>query len=174
MNHDRMSCFVILFALTYIISGHAHTIFYLHPNKDDQDEMTTLSCLLLTRPRRSQFSYGGSWCRWTHPWAWCFVLGGPLGPIRFAGEKANALFRLICCERKILFRLKKNKLKKTDYKRSEHGPNPIWKHLFRHHNGSMNHSMMIMLVASNAWKKLFSGDRGRTRQVRTQSTLSTP
>ena len=35
-------------------------------------------------------------------------------------KQAETLFRLICCERKTLFWLK-NKLKKTDYKRSEHG-----------------------------------------------------
>ena len=30
-----------------------------------------------------------------------------MGPIRFAEKQAETLFRLICCERKTLFRLKK-------------------------------------------------------------------
>ena len=38
-------------------------------------------------------------------------------------KQVEILFRLICCEGKILFRLKKNKLKSTDYKRSEQGHN---------------------------------------------------
>jgi len=37
-------------------------------------------------------------------------------------KQAETLFRLICCERKTLFRLK-NKLKSTDYKTSEQGLN---------------------------------------------------
>jgi len=43
---------------------------------------------------------------------------------RFASLKkqAETLFRLICCEEKIMFRLKKNKLKDTDYMTSEHSP----------------------------------------------------
>ena len=43
------------------------------------------------------------------------------GPAPFASLKKQAvtLFQVICCERKILFRLK-NKLKKTDYKRNEY------------------------------------------------------
>ena len=38
-----------------------------------------------------------------------------MGPIVSLKKQAETLFRLICCERKILFRLKK-----TDYKRNEH------------------------------------------------------
>ena len=41
-----------------------------------------------------------------------------LPPFASLKKQAETLFRLICCERKTLFRLKK-KLKKTDYKRSE-------------------------------------------------------
>ena len=41
-----------------------------------------------------------------------------MDPVRFV-EKTS-MFRLICCERKILFWLK-NKLKKTNYKINEHG-----------------------------------------------------
>ena len=44
--------------------------------------------------------------------------GQGLGPVRFA-EQAETLFRLICCERKTLFRLKKQH-KSMDYKRNEH------------------------------------------------------
>ena len=36
-------------------------------------------------------------------------------------KQVETLFRLICYERKTLFQLKKQKLKKTNYKRSEHG-----------------------------------------------------
>jgi len=42
-----------------------------------------------------------------------------MAPFVSLKKQDETLFRLICCERKILFRLKKNKLKNTDYKRSE-------------------------------------------------------
>jgi hypothetical protein len=38
-----------------------------------------------------------------------------------ADKPAEKHYWLICCERKILFRLKKNKLKKTDYKLNKQG-----------------------------------------------------
>jgi len=43
-----------------------------------------------------------------------------LAPFASLKKQAETLFRLICCERKTLFRLK-NKLKNTDYKTNEHG-----------------------------------------------------
>jgi hypothetical protein len=42
------------------------------------------------------------------------------GSFSCADKPAKKHCWLICCERKILFRLKKNKLKKTDYKPDEH------------------------------------------------------
>jgi hypothetical protein len=44
-----------------------------------------------------------------------------VAPFGCADKPAEKHCRLICCERKILFRLKKNKLKKTDYKPDEQG-----------------------------------------------------
>ena len=50
----------------------------------------------------------------------CYGSKEPMkAPFASLKKQAEILFRLICCERKILFRLK-NKLKKTDYKRSKH------------------------------------------------------
>jgi hypothetical protein len=42
-----------------------------------------------------------------------------MAPFGWADKPAEKHCWLICCERKILFRLKKNKLKKTDYKPGE-------------------------------------------------------
>ena len=43
-----------------------------------------------------------------------------MAPFASLKKQAEILFRLICCERKTLFRLKKQ-AEKTDYKKSEHG-----------------------------------------------------
>ena len=45
-----------------------------------------------------------------------------MAPFASLEKQAEILFWLICCERKILFQLKK-----TDYKRSEHGHNIMHK-----------------------------------------------